>query len=69
MASTLPVAPTESPSRFPSPYLRVLAPREATLTVVERSTAFLNDALRGDARYRRLLLAERAGLTVESAER
>jgi hypothetical protein len=47
----------------------VLAPREATLTVVERSTAFLNDALRGDVRYRRLLLAERAGLTVESAER
>ncbi len=43
----------------------MLGPREATLLLVERSTAFLNYALKGDGRYREPLMAGRAGLTVK----
>jgi len=46
----------------------MLAPRESTLKVVARSTAFLNHALAGDTRYRAPLVAEGAGLTITSSE-
>lgn len=43
-------------------------PREATLRLVARSTAFLNYALAGDARYRKPLVADGAGLEITVAE-
>ena len=45
----------------------MLAPREPVLKLVARSTAFLNVALRGDVRYRALLVAAGPGLAVRSA--
>ena len=47
----------------------MLDPREATLKLVRRSTAFLQYALRGDERYRVPLLEEGGGLTIQSAGR
>lgn len=45
----------------------MLDPREATLKLVKRSTAFLNYALKGDKRYRAPLVAEGGGLVIKQA--
>jgi len=42
----------------------MLAPREATLKLVARATAFLNYALKGDARYRAHVVGDEGGVDV-----
>ena len=46
----------------------MLGPREQTLRLVARSTAFLEYAFKGDTRYRDPLIEDAAGLTIETAD-
>ena len=45
----------------------MLQPREAALKLVRLGTAFLEYALKGDARYREPLLATQEGIAIDTA--